>query len=97
MGREALRNLGACGQPRGDPRSLRPRRSELRLKQLRTLSRFTPDDDREYQTGYGRCSTWARRHDKDPEFNYVPRDVREMEQALEDIKTWYNRIRTYKN
>ena len=40
--------------------------SEVRPKMFKMLARITADDDREFQQSYGRCSAWARRHDKSP-------------------------------
>lgn len=67
--------------------------SEVRPKMFKVLARITEDDDREFQQSYGRCSTWARRHDKSPTTNYVAPEPGDLEQELAFVKTWYERIR----
>ena len=69
--------------------------SEVRPKMFRMLARITEADDREFQESYGRCSLWARRHDKCPEVSYVPPEIAEMEAELGRIRTWFDRIRKY--
>jgi len=69
--------------------------SEVRPKKFRLLARITEVDDREFQESYGRCSLWARRHDKSPEVNYVPPQISEMEQELALVKSWFERVRKY--
>jgi energy-coupling factor transporter ATP-binding protein EcfA2 len=69
--------------------------SEVRPKKFRLLARITEADDREFQESYGRCSFWARRHDKSPEINYMAPQISEMEQELHLVKSWFDRIRKY--
>ncbi len=69
--------------------------SEVRPKKFRLLARITEVDDREFQESYGRCSLWARRHDKSPEVNYVPPQISEMDQELSLVKSWFERVRKY--
>jgi hypothetical protein len=69
--------------------------SEVRPKMFRMLARITEADDHEFQESYGRCSLWARRHDKCPEASYVPPELAEMQTELQRIRTWFDRIRKY--
>jgi len=71
--------------------------SEVRPKMFRMLARITEADDHEFQESYGRCSLWARRHDKCPEASYVPPEPAEMETELQRIRTWFDRIKKYSN
>jgi energy-coupling factor transporter ATP-binding protein EcfA2 len=70
---------------------------EVRPRMFRLLAKITEDDDREFQAGYARCSRWARRHDKSIELNYVPPTVEEMESELQNVRAWWNRVKSYKN
>ena len=71
--------------------------SEIRPRMFRLLVQITEDDDRELQQSYGRCSQWARRHDKSPDVNYVAPDVSDMEDELEAVRQWHDRVRRYAN
>ncbi len=71
--------------------------SEVRPKMFKLLARITADDDREFQQSYGRCSAWARRHDKSPASNYVAPEPADLEQELAFVKAWYERIKKYRN
>ncbi len=71
--------------------------SEVRPKKFRILSAITEQDNEEFQAGYGRCSQWARRHDKDPEINFVAPDPVDMEGELGRFRQWHKRIRAYRN
>ena len=62
---------------------------------FRMLALITEDDDREFQQSYLRCSQWARRHDTIPDVNYVAPDVLAMGAELENVRTWYDRLRKY--
>lgn len=69
--------------------------SEVRPRMFRVLARITEEDDREFQESYGRCSQWARRHDKSPEVNYVAPDIQEMVDELKLVRSWVDRVRHY--
>lgn len=71
--------------------------SEVRPKMFKMLARITADDDREFQQSYGRCSAWARRHDKSPATNYVAPEPADLEQELAFVRAWYERIKKYRN
>lgn len=70
--------------------------SEVRPKMFKMLARITEEDDREFQQSYGRCSAWARRHDKSPATNYVAPEPGDLEQELAFVKAWYERIKKYR-
>lgn len=69
---------------------------EVKVRMVRFLARITEDDDRELQQSYGRCSAWAKRHDKDPSLSYVAPTVQEMEDELALVKSWFDRVKKYK-
>lgn len=71
--------------------------SEVRPKMFKMLARITANDDREFQQSYGRCSAWARRHDKGPATNYVAPEPADLEQELASVRAWYERIKKYRN
>jgi len=71
-------------------------RGEVRPKMVRLLARVTEEDDREYQDVYGQCSQWARRHDKNPEVNYVPPALEEMQTALARVQGLFDRVKKYR-
>lgn len=70
---------------------------EVRPKSFRILAKITDDDDREFQASYARCSRWARRHDKSGEVNYVPPTLKELEDELALVRTWFDRIKKYRD
>ena len=71
--------------------------SEVRPKMFKVLARITDEDDREFQQSYGRISGWARRHDKSPSTNYVAPEPIELEQELELVRAWFERVKKYRN
>ena len=71
--------------------------SEVRPKMFKMLARITENDDREFQQSYSHCSAWARRHDKSPAVNYVAPEPHELEQELTLVRSWYDRVRRYRN
>jgi hypothetical protein len=70
--------------------------SQVRPLKFRILAKITSKDDAEFQAGYGQASTWARRHDKAPEVNYMPPEFADMEQQLQHLNQWYERIKQYR-
>lgn len=68
---------------------------EVRPQMFRVFAKITDDDDREFQTSYGRCSRWARRHDKSVEMNYVAPEPDEMAAELLLVRTWWERVKKY--
>jgi hypothetical protein len=71
--------------------------SEVKPKMFRLFARITDADDREFQDSYGRCSQWARRHDKSPETNYVAPEPASLKQELALVKSWFDRVKKYRN
>jgi energy-coupling factor transporter ATP-binding protein EcfA2 len=68
---------------------------EVRPRMFRVLACITETDDKEFQESYGRCSKWARRHDKSLEVNFVAPSVTEMKVELALVKSWHDRVRKY--
>ncbi len=69
--------------------------SQVRPAKVRILSAITEADNDDFQQGYGRCSTWARRHDKAPQKNYVPPEPDDMAEELNRLREWWKRIKSY--
>jgi len=74
-----------------------PGTSEVRPRMFKLLARITDQDDREFQQSYGRCSAWARRHDKSPSTNYVAPEPGELEQEIAFVRTWFDRVKRYRS
>lgn len=70
---------------------------EVRPAMVRVLAKFSDEDDREFQTSYGRVSQWAKRHDKSGKINYVAPQVSALESELELVDRWFRRVKAYKN
>jgi hypothetical protein len=68
---------------------------EVRPRMFRLLACITADDDREFQAGYGRCSQWARRHNKSAETSYVAPEPDELEQEFQLVDAWFKRVVAY--
>ncbi len=71
--------------------------AEVRVMKFRILAAVTQEDDRDFQAGYGACSTWARRHNKAQETNYVPPEPDEMKAEVERIREWQKRVKKYRS
>lgn len=71
--------------------------AEVRVMKFRILAAVTQEDDTDFQAGYGACSTWARRHNKAQETNYVPPEPDEMKAEVERIREWQKRVKKYRN
>jgi len=71
--------------------------SQVRPSKFRILAAITEQDNDEFQAGYGRCSEWARRHDKAPDANFMPPEPTDMEVELERFRAWFKRIKGYRN
>ena len=71
--------------------------SQVRPMKFRILAAITQQDNEEFQAGYGRCSEWARRHDKDPGINFVAPDAADMQYELERFRNWFKRIKGYRS
>ncbi|MEN8582785.1 AAA family ATPase [Burkholderia sp. RS01] len=70
--------------------------SQVKPHKFRILAAITNQDNEDFQIGYGRTSEWARRHDKDPEVNFVAPSCDEMAKEMNRIDTWYHRIKAYR-
>jgi hypothetical protein len=70
--------------------------SQVRPLKFRILAAITEQDDNEFQAGYGRCSEWARRHDKAPGVNFVAPEPADMQAELERFQGWFKRIKSYR-
>jgi hypothetical protein len=64
---------------------------------FKVIARITDVDDREFQDSYGRCSQWARRHDKSRATNYVAPEPEDLEQELMFVRAWFDRVKKYRN
>lgn len=70
--------------------------SQVKPRMFRIFAAITEQDDDDFQAGYGRCSEWARRHDKAPDINYVAPEPDEMEAELQRFRDWFGRIKGYR-
>jgi len=68
---------------------------EVRPRKFRILARITAGDDREFQASYGRCSQWARRHNKSAETSYVAPEPDELQAELDLADAWLKRVAAY--
>jgi hypothetical protein len=71
--------------------------SEVKPRMFRLFVQITEDDDREFQDSYSRVSQWARRHDKSPATNYVAPEPEDMEQEVKAVRSWFTRVKKYRN
>jgi len=69
---------------------------EVHVKMVKVLVRFSDTDEREFQASYSRVSEWAKRHDKSGLVNYVAPTVGMLENELNLVRDWFNRVRKYK-
>jgi hypothetical protein len=70
--------------------------SQVRPLKFRILAAISRDDDSDFQAGYEQCSTWVRRHDKDPGVNFVAPEPDQLEAELNRFRSWFNRIKSYR-
>ena len=63
---------------------------------VKVLARFSDADYSEFEASYSRVSQWAKRHDKSARVNYVAPDVADLETELENVDTWFKRVKKYK-
>lgn len=69
---------------------------EVRPMMVKILARFSDQDHREFNASYSRVSQWAKRHDKSDLVNYVPPDVKNLEDELNLVTTWFKRVKGYR-
>lgn len=71
--------------------------AEVHVMKFRILAAITQEDDTDFQAGYGACSTWARRHNKSREVNYVPPEPEEMKAEVNRVREWQKRVKKYRS
>jgi hypothetical protein len=64
---------------------------------FRLLSKISDTDNGEFQSSYGRCSQWARRHDKSLAVNHISPSIEDLQSELEIVKSWFERVRKYRD
>ena len=69
---------------------------EVRPMMVKILTRFSEQDQREFEGSYGRVSQWAKRHDKSGLVNYVAPDLDQLREELELVTQWFKRVKGYK-
>lgn len=69
---------------------------EVRPMMVKVLTRFSEQDQAEFEASYGRVSQWAKRHDKSALVNYVAPDVAVLEAELAQVGQWFKRVKGYK-
>lgn len=69
---------------------------EIKPRMFKVIASITQEDDREFQSSYGCCSRWARRHDKSLELNYVAPKLEDMAEELNRVRLWWDRIKRYR-
>lgn len=70
--------------------------TEVRVKKVRLLVKFSQDDFDQFDASYSKVSQWAKRHDKAVTVNYVAPEVGRLEKELELVSAWFERVRKYK-
>lgn len=69
----------------------------VHVTMVKMLARITDDDNKELQQSYSRCSQWAKRHDKDGALNYVAPTEADLASELALVKSWFERVKKYRN
>ena len=70
---------------------------EVRPMMVKVLTRFSEEDQRQFEGSYGRVSQWTKRHDKSALVNYVPPDSNALEAELAFVEAWFKRVKGYRN
>lgn len=70
--------------------------NEVRPKMFKMLVGISEQDEHDYQSGYGKASEWAPRHDQAPETNFIAPEPDELEPELARFREWVARIKRYK-
>lgn len=70
---------------------------EIQVTMMKVVARITPEDNKEFQESYKRCSRWARRHDKDSALIYTAPPIEDLEKEQAFVDQWFARVRKYKN
>lgn len=71
--------------------------SEVRPKMLKVVARVTSEDEQQFQASYSRVSEWARRHDKSPSRNAVSPEPEELQEELDSVRDFFDRIKKYRS
>ena len=69
-------------------------RLELRPSNLKVFVRFTDVDDQEFQSAFTRCGDRGS-HDRSSELNRPLPSVSELNEDLELLRSWHDRVRRY--
>jgi hypothetical protein len=69
--------------------------AEVRPLMFRILPKISEEDYKEFQDGYDKATRWAPRHDQNPDTNPVPPTIEQLEDALEQAKHWWEKIKGY--
>ena len=69
---------------------------EVRSMMVKVMARFSAADRNQFEASYSRVSQWTKRHDKSALVNYVVPDVAVLETELENVETWFKRVKGYK-
>ena len=70
---------------------------EVRPAMVKTLARFSGEDEKDFQASYSRVTQWAKRHDKSVRVNYSAPGVDALEKELCLVAGWFERVKRYKN
>ena len=70
---------------------------EVRPNMVKVLEHFSARDNQEFQASYRRVSGWLKRHDKSDLVNYVAPEPERLEEELDFVKAWLDRVKAYKN
>lgn len=70
---------------------------EVQVTMMKIVAQISPEDNKQFQESYKRCSRWARRHDKDSALNYSAPPIEDLENEHAFVEQWFNRVRKYKN
>lgn len=69
---------------------------EVRPMMVKILTKFSEQDQSEFEGSYSRVSQWAKRHDKGGLVNYVAPDLEQLREELDLVVNWFNRVKKYK-
>lgn len=71
--------------------------NEVKPMMFKLLSAITSTDENDFQSGYGKASEWAPRHDNAPDSQWIAPYPDELETELSRLRDWYSRIKSYRN
>lgn len=70
---------------------------EVRVGKLRVIGRVTEKDVKDYDDSYSRISGWVSRHDPHPELNYTPPSVDQLNDEIDVLAGWLNKVKKYQS